>query len=147
MHWFEDMGNKTKIFSPIVPLTNSFLRCQDEKVTAIWTVVIEHLLWCSVSGKVRVWMWDKMQQGENRVKADVIILTKRPNLCTLFPPTTPEWKKQWIFPHILDTWGWPCFKWEVGLDLSTNLIILILIPLAMHFKMVRNCRIRKDSYD
>ena len=96
----------------------------------------------------RVWMWDEIQQGENRVKADVLILMKHPSLCTL-PPHTQlrHGKSTGFFPHILDTWGWPCFKREVGLDLPTSLIILILIPLAMNFKMAGNCRIRKDSYD
>lgn len=82
--------------------------------------------------------------GENKVKADVIVPTKHPRLCI---PLQVRKGKRDFFPCILHTQGWPCFKWEVGFDLSTNIIILILIPLAMHFKMARNCRIRKDSHD
>lgn len=38
-------------------------------------------------------------------------------------------------------WAWPLFQ------IVLTLIVLTLIPSAMHFKMARNCSVRKDSCD
>jgi len=39
-------------------------------------------------------------------------------------------KAMYSFPLLSDTGGWPHFRWEAALDLSSNLVIPFLIPLA-----------------